>query len=224
MPDEGEIEKVGISIDGLDMDYDVYEQILKGESRYETDEQLETYLFGREGKDAAVKWLGSLVERNREKVMEAGSGSGYTHAVVCYHLKSGKEVYRIYPVSEERLQAYASVYETEEYKQAAYQVPDSRYVMDARFLWSDGVTDTTVLKLEDDEKEALLDAWKSDVESMKMENLREALPLGFIDVDSEVRLVSANMVVYPNFSRTCDFWKNTGFRYIRRCQTIPLLR
>ena len=130
LPEEGEIEKIGISIDGLDMDYDVYEQILKGESRHETDEQLETYLFAKEGKDAAAKWLGSLVERNRGKVMEAESGTGYTHAVVCYHLKSGKEVYRIYPVSEERLQAYASVYETEEYKQAAYQVPDSRYVMD----------------------------------------------------------------------------------------------
>lgn len=241
-PEEGEIEKIGISIDGLDMGYDVYRPILEGVSRYETDEQLETYLFAEDGKDAAVRWLFSLIEKNSSKGMgEGGSSdaemlsdesagnqkgdygvsSDYTHAVVCYHMKNGKEIYRIYPVSEEELQAYDSVYETDEYKRTAYQVPDSRYVMDARFLWSDGVTDT-VLKLEDDEKEELLDVWQSDVDCMKMENLMETLPLGLIEIDSEMRMVSTEMVVYPFFSQTCEFLEKHGIQIFKTVSDYPV--
>lgn len=205
LPEAGEVEKIGISIDGLDMNDYVYRQILAGEPRYETDRQLEKYLFAKDGKRAAAAWLISLVEGHK------GMAFGYTHAAVCYHMKNGKEVYRIYPVSEEELQAYAIVYETEEYKKIAYQTPNGRYVMDARFLWSDGVTDT-VLKLEDDEKESLLDAWQSDIDSMKMEQLEEALPLGFIEIDSDTRLVSTEMAVYPFFPKTCGFLEKYGIQ------------
>lgn len=220
VPEVGEVEKIGISIDGLDMTSQDYRQILAGVSRYETDRQLEKYLFAEEGKDAAAAWLSTLAEANHSNSRSSWP-SEYTHAAVCYRMKNGKEVYRIYPVSEEGLQAYASVYETEEYKKIAYQMPDSRYVMDARFLWSDGVTDT-VLKLEDDEKEALLDAWKSDIGSMKMEQLEEALPLGFIEIDSDMRLVSAEMAVYPFFSKTCGFLEKHGMQIYKTLSGYPV--
>lgn len=221
VPEMGEVEKIGISVDGIDMDGDVYRRVLKGESRYETDRQLEKYLLAGEGKDAVEAWLVPLAEGNHINSKDSGRTSGYTHAVVCYHMKNGKEIYRIYPVSEEELQAYASVYETEEYKKIAYQAPNSRYVMDARFLWADGVTDT-VLKLEDDEKEALLDAWQSDIDSMKMGQLKEALPLGFIEIDSDMRLVSADMPVYPFFSRTCDFLEKHGMQIHKNLPDYPV--
>lgn len=220
VPEMGEVEKIGISVDGIDMDGDVYRLILEGESRYETDRQLEKYLLAGEGKDAVEAWVVLLAERGYSN--NRNSGTGYTHAVVCYHMKNGKEIYRIYPVSEEELQAYASVYETEEYKKIAYQTPDSRYVMDARFLWADGVTDT-VLKLEDDEKYALLDAWKSDIDSMKMEQLKEALPLGFIEIDSDMRLFSTDIPVYPFFSRTCDFLEKHGMQIYKTLLDYPVL-
>lgn len=204
-PKEGQVEAVGISVAGLDMGYDAYKE-----------SQLEKYLLSGEGKDAAVEWTISQAQKNGGKGVDE-----YTHAVVCYHMKNGREIYRMYPVSEEDLRLFDSVYETDEYKEKAYPLPNSRYVMDARFLWSDGVTDT-VLKLEDEEKEALLDAWQKDVDELKMEDLKTALPLGFVDIDSEMRLASTEMAVYPFFERTCDFLKKHGMQIDKTLADYPV--
>lgn len=204
-PKEGQVEAVGISVAGLDMGYDAFKE-----------SQLEKYLLSGEGKDAAVEWAASQAQKN-----SSGGVDEYTHAAVCYHMKNGREIYRMYPVSEEDLKLFASVYETDEYKEKAYPLPNSRYVMDARFLWSDGVTDT-VLKLEDREKEALLDAWQKDVEELKMEVLKTALPLGFVDIDSEMRLASTEMAVYPFFGRTCDFLKKHGMQIDKTLADYPV--
>lgn len=209
-PETDEVEKIGVSIDGLDMEGYAYRQILAEASRYETDRQLETYLFSGEAKDAAGAWAAAL----------DASAPEYTRAAVCYHMKDGREVYRTYPVSEEELQAYASVYDTQEYKKIAYHAPDSRYVTDARFLWSDGVTDT-VLKLEDREKELLLDAWQSDIDGMEMEQLEETLPLGFIEIDSDMRLLSTQLAVYPFFSAACGFLEKHGMQIRKTLADYP---
>lgn len=203
-PKEDQVEAVGISVGGLDMNYDVYQQILLGE-RYNTERQLERYLLTEEGKDAAMKWALSLAQKRGS----SGDVDEYTRAVVCCHMKNGRKMYRTYPVSEEDLNLFSAVYESDEYKEKAYSRPNGRYVADARFLWSDGVTDV-VIKLEDEEKEALLDAWQRDVDDLKMGDLRTALPLGFVDIDSEMRLASAKMPVYPFFERTCGFLEDHG--------------
>ncbi len=205
-PEEGQVEAVGISIAGLDMGYDAYKQDGSGEK----------YLLSGEGKDPALEWAVLQARKN-----SSGEVDGFTHAVVCYHMKNGKEVYRMYPVSEEDLNLFASVYETDEYKEKAYPLPNKRYVMDARFFWSDGVTGT-VLRLEDGEKEALLDAWQEDVDNMEMEDLKAALPLGFVDIDSEMRLASAEMAVYPFFERTCDFLKKHGIHINKALADYPI--
>lgn len=145
---------------------------------------------------------------------ESGMPSAVTHAAICYHMKNGSEVYRLYPVYEEELQAFAAVYETEEYKKAAYPVADSELAKDARFSWSDGVTEMT-MKLEEREKKALLDACREDIRNMKMDALKEALLLGNIEIDSDGPVLPGRIPVYPFFTRTCGLLEQYGVQIHR---------
>ena len=202
LPEEGEVEKIGVSIGGIGMNNESYTQTRAGGERYETPRQLERYLLAREGKSAAAAWIKLLAEKNN-------CLSEVTHAVICYHMENGSEVYRLYPVDEEQLQAFATVFETDEYKQIAYPVDNSGFAVDARFTWSDGVTDT-VMKLEESEKETLLDACQKDIGDMKMDDLRKALPLGFVELDSDGPMLPCSIPVYPFFARTCSLLESYG--------------
>lgn len=229
LPKEGEVEKIGVSIGGIGMNNESYTQTRSGGERYETPQQLERYLLAGEGKSAAAAWIKLLVEKNNcpdsgmeiagnENSEEGGLSdrgtasevqSEVTYAVICCHMKNGREVYRFYPVDEERLQAFSTVFETDEYKQIAYPVDNSGFAVDARFTWSDGVTDT-VMKLEESEKEALLDACQKDIRDMKMDDLRKALPLGFVELVSDGPMLPGSIPVYPFFARTCSLLEAYG--------------
>ena len=203
LPKEGQVEKIGVSIDGIGMSNESYRQIRMGGERYETVLQLERYLLADEGKTAAAAWITSLAEKNRLTEMPS------THAVICFHMKNGGEIYRLYPVYEEELEAFAAVYETEEYKRAAYPVADSELAGDARFSWSDGVTEN-LMKLEKHEKEALLDACREDISDMKMDSLKETLLLGTVEIDSDRAMLPGSIPVYPCFTRTCSLLEQYG--------------
>ena len=203
LPKEGQVEKIGVSIDGIGMSNESYRQIRMGGERYETVLQLERYLLADEGKTAAAAWIKSLAEKNRLTEMPS------THAVICFHMKNGGEIYRLYPVYEEELAAFAAVYETEEYKRAAYPVADNEFAGDARFSWSDGVTEN-LMKLEKHEKEALLDACREDISDMKMDSLKETLLLGTVEIDSDRAMLPGSIPVYPCFTRTCSLLEQYG--------------
>ena len=203
LPKEGQVEKIGVSIDGIGMSNESYRQIRMGGERYETVLQLERYLLADEGKTAAAAWITSLAEKNRLTEMPS------THAVICFHMKNGGEIYRLYPVYEEELAAFAAVYETEEYKRAAYPVADNEFAGDARFSWSDGVTEN-LMKLEKHEKEALLDACREDISDMKMDSLKETLLLGTVEIDSDRAMLPGSIPVYPCFTRTCSLLEQYG--------------
>ena len=203
LPKEGQVEKIGVSIDGIGMSNESYRQIRMGGERYETVLQLERYLLADEGKTAAAAWIKSLAEKNRLTEMPS------THAVICFHMKNGGEIYRLYPVYEEELAAFAAVYETEEYKRAASPVADNEFAGDARFSWSDGVTEN-LMKLEKHEKEALLDACREDISDMKMDSLKETLLLGTVEIDSDRAMLPGSIPVYPCFTRTCSLLEQYG--------------
>lgn len=221
LPNADSVEKIGVSIDGIGMTHERDMQIRMGGERDETARQLERYLLTGEGKSAAAAWIRSVVEKNRLTEPEPESGnaesgipSAVTHAAICYHMKNGSEVYRLYPVYEEELQAFAAVYETEEYKRAAYPVADGEFAKDARFSWSDGVTEMT-MKLEEREKKALLDACREDIRDMKMDALKEALLLGNIEIDSDGPVLPGRIPVYPFFTRTCGLLEQYGVQIHR---------
>lgn len=200
-PEENEVGAIGISVDGIGMNQESCTQILLHGNRYETAEQLEKYVLAKEGKMAAQAWAASLTEKK--------NSSGYPHAAVCYYMKNGTEVYRLYPVDEQDFQNFSSVYETDEYKKIAYPSAEGGQLADARFNWSDGITDTA-LKLTGEEKESIMEAYRKDVKNLKMEDLGEALPIGFVDIDSEMRQLSGSLAVYPFFTHMCVLLEKYG--------------
>lgn len=169
---------------------------------------MKEYTLADEGKRAVLAWLSTVIndEGQQEK---GGGGESYTTATVCYHLQDESEKYRRYPVSREQFLAFSSVYDTVEYKEKAYPAITVGVMADARYTWEDGVTETD-LKLTEDEKEALALAYREAVEAMSMEDLTEALPAGFVCVDSETGAGSARMPVYPFHEQTCVLLREYG--------------
>ena len=66
------------------------------------------------------------------------------------------------------------------------------------------------MKLEESEKEALLDACQKDIRDMKMDDLRKALPLGFVELVSDGPMLPGSIPVYPFFARTCSLLEAYG--------------
>jgi len=209
LPEERSVERVGVTIGGVGMS----NEIRTGGERYGTARQLERCLLAEEGKSAAMAWITLLAEN--DDLPDAGTDlTEVTHTVICYHMKNGSQAYRVYPIDEEELQAFAMVFETDEYKQITYPVDNSGFAADARFTWSDGVTDT-VMKLEENEKEALLDACQKDIGDMKMDDLKKALPLGFVELESDGPMLPGSIPIYPFFVRTCSLLESYGVQIHR---------
>lgn len=197
-----EVSTVGISIDGLGMNYNMYAQTMAGE-RYVTDLQLEEYLLREDGRAAALGWL-------RQTVDESAADLTYlTRVTVCYETDGGQKIYRAYPVSREMLEAFAAVYDTEEYREIAYPVQALGDVSEDRFSWNNGVS-SEILKLTAEEKKGVLEAYTEDVKDLRMEELRGVLPRGSVDIESSRYGDVTVLAVYPFFERTCSYLEKLG--------------
>lgn len=205
-PENAELESISLCVNGVDMSYTDFVDVDLGRDTYTTDARLKEYTFSDDGMRAATAWTGMVLENMETK------GEVVTRVTVCYHLKDGSR-YRTYPVDARELEAFASVYETEEYKEKAYPVTalDGKTAGTDRFTWSDGVTET-VLKLTEDEKEALLDAYRQDAVEMQMSDLSADLPTGILKIQSELREKTQETPVYPFMKRTCRFLSEYGIR------------
>jgi len=207
LPDKNDDIKIAVSIDGVDMDYNSYTSILQERDRYITEKQLEKYMLDKDGKTAAMEWLASIVQKP-DLDSSGHTEEVYTYAVVCYDFQDGNKQYRKYPIDAEDLRSFSSVYETEEYKKIAYPEIEGAGVLDARFIWSDGIKDTT-LKIDENEKKNIAEAYNEDVMALTVEQLTQELPLGFIDIVSE-KEGGSKIVVYPFFERTCRLLDEYG--------------
>lgn len=185
---------VGISIDGIGMDYWTYTQSASGEEEHGTEVQMDEFLMKEEGRAALMGWLG--------EVIRSGENGNISDANVCYHTADGAEHYRTYALSREQVEMFASVYETEEYLKKAYPAVTLTDVSEDRFTWEDGVRGTA-LKITGEEKEALLDAYRLDVSGLNMASLCEALPNGYIRIKSSEDGGITDVYVYPFFEKTC---------------------
>lgn len=85
------------------------------------------------------KRFGGCCERQR-----CGEQKSVTKATVCYETEGGSRHYRTYPVTEESLRKFSSVYETKEYKTLAYEGVSLEEVGQDKFSWKDGVFSQTM--------------------------------------------------------------------------------
>lgn len=229
-PDEAS--GVSISIDGLGMTYDIYQQVQGDREDYETDDQLEKYTLTGDGKSAALGWLKEIAASggNAKNTSAGGTQSGtdagdpggvFTWAAVCYHLEDGSEHYRTYPISEEQAESFAAVYETAEYKQIAYPGVNLAEAGEDRFTWDDGVTGTA-MKMTAEEKESLLEAYREDVKELEMAELKTVLPAGHVEVRASRSGNVKELVVYPFFERTCSILEETGVDIGKTLKDYPV--
>lgn len=214
-PGEGEAESVGISIDGLGMDYSSFQQKITTGDTYETDIQLTQYRLSQEGRPAALAWLKSLAQAGTKDPENV-----YTHVTVCYYMKDGGGRYRTYSMTRADFEAFASVYETEEYKEIAYPAPEPEQTKQARFSWNDGVK-ASDMKVTADEKEALAAAYQADRTEMKMADLSETLPLGFVRIVSGEYNHTWEIPVYPSFEQTCRLLEKYGVQTDKGVEDYP---
>ena len=201
-------ESVGVSIDGIGMDYWTYEEVSGNRVTYETNAQLSEYRLKDEGRTAVLGWLQEII-RNDPDGNEGADGAPYTRAKVCYYMPDGSTRYRSYPLSREQVEMFAGVYETDEYRQIAYPAVTLEDVSGDRFTWEDGVKDTA-LQITGDQKEELLNAYREDVSELRMEQLEEALPCGYVRVKSSKNGEITDMFVYPFFEHTCNLLGEYG--------------
>ena len=201
-------ESVGVSIDGIGMDYWTYEEVSGNRETYKTNAQLSEYRLKDEGRTAVLGWLQEII-RNDPDGNEGADGAPYTRAKVCYYMPDGSTRYRSYPLSREQVEMFAGVYETDEYRQIAYPAVTLEDVSGDRFTWEDGVKDTA-LQITGDQKEELLNAYREDVSGLRMEQLEEALPCGYVRVKSSKNGEITDMFVYPFFEHTCNLLGEYG--------------
>lgn len=201
-------ESVGVSIDGIGMDYWTYKEVSGNRETYETNAQLSEYRLKDEGRTAVLGWLQEII-RNDPDGNEGADGAPYTRAKVCYYMPDGSTRYRSYPLSREQVEMFAGVYETDEYRQIAYPAVTLEDVSGDRLAWEDGVKDTA-LQITGDQKEELLNAYREDVSGLRMEQLEEALPCGYVRVKSSKNGEITDMFVYPFFEHTCNLLGEYG--------------
>ena len=165
---------VGISIDGIGMDYWTYSEVSGKRETYETNAQLSEYRLKGEGRTAVLGWLQEII-RNDPGENEGADDAPYTRAKVCYYMSDGSTRYRSYPLNREQVEMFAAVYETDEYRQIAYPA----------------------VTLE-------------DVSGLRMEQLEEELPCGYVRIKSSKNGEITDMFVYPFFERTCKLLGEYG--------------
>ena len=201
-------ESVGISIDGIGMDYWTYEEAARSRESYETNAQLRKYRLSGDGRTAALGWLQEIIS-NDTGGNEGADSAPYTRAKVCYYMPDGSTHYRSYPLSREQVEMFAGVYETDEYRQIAYPAVTLEDVSGDRFTWKDGVTDTA-LQISGEQKEELINAYREDVSGLRMKQLEEALPSGYVRIKSSSDGGVTDMFVYPFFENTCKLLGEYG--------------
>ncbi len=213
-----EAEAVSVVIEGVGMSRDEYE-MLDGQENTVTEKYLYRFRMTGEGKKMTLQWAKDLAVAVNGR--DAEEQKSVTKATVCYETEGGSRHYRTYPVTEESLRKFSSVYETKEYKTLAYEGVSLEEVGQDKFSWKDGVFSQT-MKIEAEEKEELLKRYKEDVFRFQMEQLTKACPCGILEISSPADGEETELIVYPFFEKTCDFLESRGIDPEKQIKDYPV--
>ena len=213
-----EAEAVSVVIEGVGMSRDEYE-MLDGQENTVTEKYLYRFRMTGEGKKMTLQWAKDLAVAVNGR--DAEEQKSVTKATVCYETEGGSRHYRTYPVTEESLRKFSSVYETKEYKTLAYEGVSLEEVGQDKFSWKDGVFSQT-MKIEAEEKEELLKRYKEDVFRFQMEQLTKACPCGILEISSPADGEETEFIVYPFFEKTCDFLESRGIDPEKQIKDYPV--
>lgn len=223
VPEDEDVARLKIALSGLDMDQDTYWSMRDHEANYATDTRMEEYAFSEDAKESGMRWVRLVRKELVQDQMEQKTASEYTKVTVCFEKQNGKNMYRTYPVSRENFLAFGEVYDTMEYKRAAYPLTmeDAEMAEDARFVWDDGVFRQT-LSLTESEKKKFLECYQKDIEGVELLDLETAFPVGKIKLESQVYRRTTEACIYPFFETCCEFLAEYGVNLTQQIFDYPV--
>lgn len=223
LPKDEEVGRLKIALSGLDMDQDTYRSMSHDATDYVTDVRMKEYTLSEEGKESGMRWVRLVQEQMVQEQMEQKAASKYAKVTVCFEKQNGKNMYRTYPVYQENFLAFAEVYDTMEYKQAAYPLitEEAEMAEDAKFVWDDGVFEQT-LSLTEVDKKRFLECYREDIEEIKLSDLETAFPIGKIELESQVYRRTTEACIYPFFETCCAFLAEHGVNLTQQIFDYPV--
>ena len=239
LPDRNKVENYAIALENIDSDISFFEFNDNDEITYlDRDE----YILGkmRSSDNGAIMQLASVgvaalntersvfkrIDRERElnnmSYEEWAEKYGLdpnavkTYYTIGYTLKSGKRVYRSYQADlSETYAPIEAVYNSDEYKDAAYQIDDIKgknYFK--RLDFSDAVYNTA-FSLSGEDTDAFLEAYSKDLKVAKLNEIAEAYPLyqiGSVAADDDMTYMDLTYgyYVYPSYVNSLNFLRSKG--------------
>lgn len=200
VPSKDDIEKIGVSIKGINDSYYLDEE--------ETQDlnaagQLSAMSIKGKTKSDILKWIRSINVNQDEK-------TAYTQVTVAYKKSSENIIYRKYILtSQEQLESFEKIYASQEYKEAADSLAGCRNLRNMNFAWTNGIRQYS-LDLTSKENEELLQCYKADILEQKLEDLESEMPISILSLEYEGNGVGAKGCIYPSYQRTNAYLKTLG--------------
>lgn len=224
LPEQSELESIGISFTRLeyyreyprDMTAEEYEKwsssivnsyLDDNSSFYPYKELSEMRLTDMEPVYTIVNYSMNHLEENGDSV------------VVCYRLKSGKPVYRRYPMQQfteirdaKLLAAMDQIFSNEKFKKMLYPVlqgsfPNKTIQLDPYYHLSEN---NCTIACSEDQFQQLLNTYRRELQQLDFEDLRTAEPLMTIRFsDSDYDFYNC-YPIYPGFTKTIEMLQEKG--------------
>ncbi|HJA92019.1 MAG TPA: hypothetical protein H9717_02685 [Candidatus Eisenbergiella merdipullorum] len=224
IPEQGQIESVGIAFRNDNYDFGFYENLF-GQDMYHGDpeEYMLKYMRSEDADTiAAVRELAARSEAEREK--DAGrSAAGVRYSAedgsspvsIRYSLKDGRQIYRTFPTDlEECVKEFDVIFADADFQTARYQIcgPEVREKSGELLIsYGNGMNEVSYLADADE----LLEAYGRDLSKYSCSLMLDSLPVGKLSFawkkpgTEEVRCVW-EYPVYEKFTETTELLKEQG--------------
>lgn len=225
LPKENKVESVAIRVSGLDVYLNSY-YYNTGEVTYYD----ELDIMELTDLETVYPYLKTVIADSSyyyETLQEDGiRQTGYFSVAVAYHLKSGKTVYRRYRANGIREEAFAPIFESEEYKTTHYMdiytIPQERIAaVTARYAMN-----AQTMTLSATEREEFMSILRRELMAQNLEEKLDTFPVavititvgaetGYFKEDGVIQtydqLLNHELPVYASYTETLRFLEERGF-------------
>ncbi len=147
-----------------------------------------------DGLSAVYDWI-------REACGEKSKAENPYELIVRYELKNGRSRYYKYQLPGYMLVSFDEVYRQEGYKQGIYEALRMDNLRYYEVHWTNGMEEYT-LDLDEQERQALLEAYQEDLMKLSFAEIRQRTPIGQIVFASTKDQGDVSGYLYPGFAKT----------------------
>ena len=216
LPKEEEIESMAI---GQESVYECFANDAYVNGYTPDGESLDLFLMG----ETLTEKFGPIYSIAREGVLGGADESSLT-VPVRYHLKSGRDVYRMYTVSEKTVTAaLTQLFEDKALREAAYpfRYLKEDYLGDLQLSsWKMTAADETPMQLDEAERAELARCLRADSLEVNAGLVSQREPAGLISVQTpydapgeemNIAYCMSTFLIYPEYTRTLAFFRDRGW-------------